>query len=369
MFTENFTLKFADQEIPEVYADILALEVELDEELAGMLRLRLNVGQSDGGFSYVDDDRIRLWTRVQVDAGFDGDTDPLFSGYITHIRPAFAAPPQKTSLEIWAIDNSVILDREEILKAWPAKKDSDIASEILTGHGFTASIGDQVEDTGVVHDEAVSTIIQRETDMRFLKRLALRNGFECYVDGDEAFFRSPQVDGEAQPLLDVDSGSLTRFSLEVNALVPAQVGVFQVDRANKEILNANAVTSDLRALGAQDAAASLAGDVPAGKVFLGPGVATGSEELATLCQGLFRRGEWFVFGEGEVSANNYGHVLKPRAPVTIQGMGELYSGIYYVTHVLHGFNTQGYVQSFRVKRNGLMPTGEEGFPGGGLEFP
>jgi len=369
MFEENFTLKIEDQEIPEIYADILAMEVELDEELAGMLRLRLNVAQTDGGFAYIDDDRIRLWKRVQVEAGFDGETELLFSGYITHVKPAFAAPPQTSSLEIWAIDGSVVMDREEILKAWPAKKDSDIAAEILSGYGFTAAPGEQIEDTSVVHDEAVSTIIQRETDMRFLKRLALRNGFECYVDGDEAFFRSPQVDGEAQPLLDVDSGTLTRFSVEVNALVPGQVGAFQVDRANKEILSASAETSDLRALGAQDAAASLGGGVPAGKVFLGPGVVTGAEEMAALCQGLFRRGEWFVYGEGMVSANNYGHVLKPRAPVTIQGMGGLYSGIYYVTHVLHGYNAQGYVQSFRVKRNGLSPTGEENFPGGGLGFP
>ena len=35
-------------------------------------------------------------------------------------------------------------------------------------HGLTP----KVEDTDVVHDEEVSTIIQRETDIRFLKRLA-----------------------------------------------------------------------------------------------------------------------------------------------------------------------------------------------------
>jgi hypothetical protein len=54
-------------------------------------------------------------------------------------------------------------------------------------------------------------------------------------------------------------------------------------------------------------------------------------------------------------------VLKPRGTVTIKGVGETYSGVYYVAHVTHSFAADGYTQSFRVKRNGLMPTGAEEF--------
>ena len=38
--------------------------------------------------------------------------------------------------------------------------------------------------------------------------------------------------------------------------------------------------------------------------------------------------------------------------------------MYYVTHVNHVFNADGYIQRFRVKRNGLMPTGAEKFSAG-----
>ena len=39
--------------------------------------------------------------------------------------------------------------------------------------------------------------------------------------------------------------------------------------------------------------------------------------------------------------------------MTIKGVGETYSGIYYVTHVTHVFTADGYTQRFSVKRNAL----------------
>ncbi len=121
------------------------------------------------------------------------------------------------------MDASVLMDREEKLKDWPNKKDSDIASEIIASYGLTP----EVDDTEVIHDEALSTIIQRESDMQFLKRLALRNGFACHVQGDTAFFKKPLLDDPPQPVLSVHFGSETtvnRLSLTVNALSSGQCG-------------------------------------------------------------------------------------------------------------------------------------------------
>src|SRR6266478_3186827 len=97
-----------------------------------------------------------------------------------------------------------------------SRKDSDIAKEIFSK---TYGLTPKVEDTELVHDEKVSTIIQRETDIQFLKRLALRNGYECYVDGDIGYFQPPQLSGKAQPVLSVQFGddtNVNRFQLEVN---------------------------------------------------------------------------------------------------------------------------------------------------------
>ncbi len=365
---DNLRIEIDDAEAEDLYNDLVSLEVELDDELAGMFRLTAALLlRSDGSWTHLDDDRFTLWKRVVVTAGLESDSRQLLTGYITHIRPDFGAGLDQCQLEIWGMDASVLMDREDKLKDWPNKKDSDIAAETFQAYGLTP----QVTDTDVIHDEEISTIIQRETDIQFLKRLALRNGYECYVDGDTGYFQPPRVADTPQPVLAVQFGDETnvnRFTLEVNALASADVAMFQVDRANKEILDATSQVGRRPALGARPSASYLQSGIAAGLVYVGQAVTTGSSEMAALCQGLYDQGEWFVTGAGEVAANQYGNILKPRGTVTIKGIGETHSGTYYVTHVTHVFTADGYRQVFRVKRNALMPIGSEDFSaeGGGL---
>jgi phage protein D len=357
--TKDDSGKSTTLEIPR--DEFVGLEVELDTELASMFRLHLAIGQQrDGTWTYVDDERFRLWKPMTIKMGFAEGMEDLISGYITHVRPDFDPDLSRCTLEIWGMDSTVRMDREEKLHAWPNEKDSSIAAQIFDLYGFSSV----VDDTRVVHDEAVSTIIQRETDIQFLKRLALRNGFECYVEGSTGFFRKPQVNAPPQPVLAVHFGEETtvnRLTFEVNALTPARVTMAQVDRASKEVLEATATATQQPALGAIGSAPPAG--IPLGQVYVGMTAATGLPEMIALCQGLVDEGEWFVTAEGEIAGNQYGHVLKPRGTVIIKGVGATYSGVYYVTHVTHALTPQGYTQFFRAKRNALMPTGSEDFAG------
>jgi phage protein D len=361
---DNLRIEIGGAEIDDLYRDLVSLEVELDEELAGMFRmtvaLRLN---ADGSWTYLDDDQFVIWQRVVVTAGLADDSRQLLTGYITHLRPQFTTGLEQSRLSIWGMDASVLMDRVDKLKDWPNKKDSDIASETFRAYRLTP----QVTDTDVIHDEEVSTIIQRETDMQLLRRLALRNGYECFVDGDTGCFRPPAVDDTPQPVLAVQFGAETnvnRFSLEVNALAPADVAMSGVDHVTGDVLDTSAESTGETILGASPADSYLAAGMAPGLVHIGQTVTTGGPEMTALCQGLRDHGEWFVTGEGEVAANQYGSILTPRGTVTIKGIGETHSGVYYVTHVTHTFSAAGYTQVFRVKRNALMPTGGEDFSAG-----
>lgn len=359
MECERFILKTEDGEVHVPRTDFSSLEVELDSELASMFRLRLAIRQQrDGTWAYLDEERFRIWKPITVTAGFNTGAESLMSGYITHVKPAFDPDPAQCILEIWGMDGSVRMDREEKLRAWPNEKDSSIASQIFSLYHFSPV----VEDTKITHDEAVSTIVQRETDMQFLQRLALRNGFECYVEGTTGYFRKPQVGAKPQPVLAVHFGEETnvnRLSIEVNALTPANVTMFQVDRTSKEVRQTPVITSQQPALGATRN--FLPACIAQGQMYISMNVTTGLPEMTALCQGLLHEVEWFVTAEGEIAGNQYGHVLKPRGTVTIKGVGETYSGVYYVTHVTHSFTSNGYTQSFRAKRNALIPTGKENF--------
>ncbi|MCP4289866.1 MAG: phage late control D family protein, partial [Gammaproteobacteria bacterium] len=283
------------EKVSDLDHNLLSLEVELDDDLAAMFRLRLVT--EDGILTYLDDERFLIWNQVTIYAGFESGMEELIAGYITHVKPDFGVEPSESTLEIWGMDGSVLMDREEKLKDWHYKKDSDIAAEIFDLYGFTP----EVENTEVVHDEAISTIIQRETDIQFLRRLALRNGFECYVEGEAGYFRSMPVDATPQPILvlhDEDHRNVNRFSVEVNALTPANVTMFQVDRFNKQVLKAAAESNQQAILGGKDAKSLLAAGMNPGQVYIGMSPATGNPEMTAICQKLFHESEWFVTGEG-----------------------------------------------------------------------
>jgi len=355
-------IEFDGEEIETVYSDLVRLEIDLDDELASMFRLRLSMIQTAEGWTSLDDEALRIWKPVAITAGFGDDLQELFTGFITHVKPNFSTSTEAAYLDVWGMDSSVLLDRAEILKDWPNKTDSAIAREIIESYGLEADI----EDTTVEYDEDVSTTIQRETDMQFLKRLALRNGYECYVHGNIGYFKLPTVDPDPQPVLAVHFGAETNvhnFSLQVDALMPVNVGMFQIDRLNKETLEVDVQTSLDEPLGELDASAFLAPDMQPGQIYVGRNGASEQTEMQALCQGLMNQSQWFVTARGEVDANQYQQVLLPRQSITVKGIGETYSGIYAISHVTHVFTAAGYTQQLKLKRNALLPTGDEEFGG------
>jgi phage protein D len=337
-------LEVDGQEAADLYPDITQVEVELDEDEPAVFRIELTVALgSDGAWSHVDDERLAPWKRVVIQVGFDDGFESLVSGYVTRIDTTFEADLARCRVELWGVDGAALLDRTERLRAWPDKKDSDIAGAIFTEYALTPT----VDATSPVHGAAVSTIVQRETDLQFLRRLARRNGFECFVEDGNGYFRAPPPPTDSQPVLAVHFGEQTTvaaFAVRLDARTPTDIGMFQLDRAEKTMLS-TMVTSGLSPT----------------EAFVAMNASTGLAEMQPLCQSLYDRSDWFVTGEGVVDGIRYGNVLRPRRPVTIKGVGERHSGVYAVSHVTHTIDAGGYAQRFRVKRNALRPTGAEDF--------
>jgi phage protein D len=356
MAAERIRIELAGADLADVYQDLTGVEVELDDDLPGMFRLELPLAAHRGRGTALDDPRFRIWNPSTIAIGFDSDLQTVLTGRITHVRPRFEADPDTSTLEVWGLDESVTLDRAERRRAWPGARDSDIAAEIFAEHGLAA----QVEPTTVVHDPTVSTVMQRESDWRFLRRLAARNGYGCWVDHGTGFFAPLDLAGDPQTVLAVHFGAATtiaRMSFEVDATTPTMVAMTQLDRTHKRVLEARADAGDQRRLGAEPSPAGLATTVLSGTV------AADAAEMTSICTSLAADQAWFVTGEGEVAAGATGVVLQPRRTVVIKGVGELFSGTYLVTHVTHALSASGYVQRFRVKRNGLGVLGTEDFAG------
>ena len=110
MTDATIVIEIADEEISDVYGDIIGIDVEMDDELAGMFKLRLGMSlQEDNTWNHIDDERFVIWNPVAVRVGFGEADEEIFSGYITHVKPVFNPDPESVMLEIWGLDKSVLL--------------------------------------------------------------------------------------------------------------------------------------------------------------------------------------------------------------------------------------------------------------------
>ena len=350
------TIEIDETDASDIMLSLAEMEIEEDHRLTARFRIKLAINLlGDGSWSFLDDERLVLWNKISIKVNVADEEIELLKGYITDIKPHIEDQENNSYLVLMGMDGSCLMSVEEKIKDWPNKTDSDIASEVFQSYSLDA----QVDTVDVVHDEAISTIIQRETDIRFLRGLARRNGFDCFVKGDAGYFRKPVFTEPPQPVLALHFGAETNlqsFDASLNALRPAKVEMFQIDTIEKEILDADIQESDQRQLG-RDAALSVA--IPDGngsKMFVKQVLATGQPEMENFCQALLDEAEWFIEASGEINTVIYGSVLQTRKLVPIKGVGESFSGLYYVTNVKHVFAVDSYIQKFSARRNALAPT-------------
>jgi phage protein D len=359
MITEVVTLSIDGATQDDLVPDILEIAVEEDVASADVFRVRIALTpRSDGSWPYLDEERFQVWKRVTIEAGYPERVEPIMDGYVTHVEVKLGGA-DGSHLEVSGMDGSVLLDLEEKQLAWANKKDNEIAQQIFQSYGLSY----EVEDTVVQHAEALSTILQSETDIRFLRRLAARNGFECGVRGGTGFFRSPNLSEPPQKLLAVEFGDETNLldlELRVDG-TPATAGeIRRVNPLEKRAETETLTRSPRRALGSKSLD-QLRSGLPAGHLLLRNHAPGSSSEMLGRLRSAYEPASGFVKAAGSIDSRSYQSVLRTRKLVTLKGAGASYSGTYYVTQVRHRFTLAGYAQEFEARRNGLGLTGEEQF--------
>jgi phage protein D len=384
----------------DFYTNVASLTVEENPEAPSVLRLQIDITlQDDGSWSYLDDDRFALFTSVSVKIGFisggglaaalgsllggsDGNDgmEPVFDGYITNVNLSLGIEPASTFLNISGMDTSVLMSLEEKIATWPDMADSDIAEQIVSHYGVKM----QADTTPTVHQQNDTTIVQRASDIQFVRDLAQRNGFEFYFETDKtsgnviAHFQTPKLSETPQQDLAIQSGdqsNLRSFSARLTGQRPLNVKSEQMDVKANSPNTAQASDTQLDKLGANDANSLIGGplgslvtpkDAQAQMLVLGPPTSD-STELQTIAQAVRDEAGWFITADGEINSEAYQAVLRPHRLVLVKGAGKAYSGKYYVTRVVHEIKGDGsYTQKFEARRNARDLDGSEQFGGTGL---
>jgi phage protein D len=259
------------------------------------------------------------------------------------------------------MDATATMNLQEKVMPWPNMPDHAIAAAIFGQYAIIPRV--QPTPPQLVEPEGTTT--QRGTDIRFLRRLAQRNGFECYVQPeplsglDMGFFQPPQLTSLPQAVLNVNMGPETNvlsFKVHYEATRPTTAVAAGLDVATKAV---------------QPALAPAALQVPLGleptlfRVLPPPIVRpadTGlmrTAELQPLAQAIADQSSLAVMAEGQVGPDI--GILRPGGLVNVRGAGRLFSGSYYLTRVSHVINREGLVQRFQASRNAVTLTGAELF--------
>lgn len=351
-------------------AAISSLLVEENLDLPDAFQLNLAVNRtSDGELDYATDDRLRPFANVAVVATPEGGSQEcIFDGYVLSHKLHLDSGITASSLEVWGQDATWLMNLEEKVHEWVDVTDAQVANSIFGDYGFSPSDAN-TEDDSPSHTEDGHSLMQRGTDIGFLRSLARRNGKICRVACTDTpgsrtgYFSTASVDGDpvASIVLNAQVGrTVDSLELEWDVSRPTSVRASQAvfDDDSAEGVSGNTDSSGLDPLGERDLAA-FAGR--AMTVMLTAPVDDGGE-LSFRARSVLREASWFARCEGEAEVARLGRVLRVNTVVQLDGLGSLLSGRYLVWSVRHTITQTSHRMRFVLYRNAIGPAPS----GGGL---
>jgi phage protein D len=287
------------------------------------------------------------WNEFKIEADFGDYDEEIMRGFVKTIKADTPEQMGEAKVVVTCQDETMLLDREHTRKTRSQEDepmtDGEIAQEIASENNLGVEAEDGLSNV---------TLNQDSTHIQLLRDRAEANGYEFYVRQGKLYFNAPQLDEDPQPSIMVYAGSRTnciRFSVTHDGHRPDEVGVMRAAETGTE-MEQETLKPDLTLLGKKAATSEDAGLVPFVWQMQRP--AGGSmEEARSRAQAKANENAWKVKADGELDGSLYGHVLLTHKLVGVYGVGETYSGLYYVDSVSHIFDQNGYRQSFKLLRN------------------
>lgn len=354
----------------DLYTQISSLEVEENADLPGAIQIQLPVDSSNtGDLTFVSDDDFKPFANLAVVATPTGGSDQcIFDGYVLSHKLHLKKGTTDSSLQVWGQDASWLMNLEEKVREWVDVTDADVANSIFGDYGFTPS-GDNTSEDSPTHTEDGHSLMQRASDIQFLRNLARRNGKLCRVACTDTpgqrtgYFVKPGVDGDPVITLTLnDPTAWTMDSLDLSWDIsrPTSVVARQALFNDSDPDGASGDSSDsglnpLDARGLPDFSGKT-------MTVLLTAPVDDAQELTLRAQSLLREAGWFVRCEGEVDVARLNAILRVGTVVQINGAGALNSGKYFVWSVRHIITADAHKMKFVLVRNAVGPPPS----GGGL---
>lgn len=319
--------------------------VTLEDEiyLPAMFSIKFNIVDFlKGEWRGIDLNTIKVGDVAKISMGIESAVE-MMTGEITSLDIAFG---DFSFMEIRGYDRLHRFRFGTMRRSFKDMKDSDIASSIASEISLTP----KVDDTGTVYPYVFQN---NQSNYEFLLERAKRIGYEMLVDDKTFLFRKSQED--KTPELTLEYGiDIQSFSAQIKTLTEGskvEVRGWSI-KDKKEITSTASKGSETTKMSGKESGYEISE-----KAFIPSSVSvvddvivdsTDAENIAKARYNMMLRE--FLTGEGVCAGSPQ---IRAGKTIEIKGLGERFSGTYYVVSSVHSINEKGYTTTFRVRRTGV----------------
>ncbi|HLG14209.1 MAG TPA: hypothetical protein VJH03_06865 [Blastocatellia bacterium] len=336
------------------------VEVTNDSHGSDGFQISFNISKSQPmDYDLLQSGLLTQGTRVIIGVLLGAMPQVLIDGIIAHHQVAPSAEPGASTLSVTGKDVSVMMDLEEKNASYENQSDDVIVTQLI---GAYAQYG-LVPKTGPTTYTPLATEHtprQAETDLKFIQRMAQRNGYVFYVEPvtfnvNTAYWGPENRVTPPQPRLTMGVGvqsNLKSLSFSQDSLAPVMTQGSFIEETSGQ-------TIPIPPIPPLRVPPFVTTPTPALRTVLMRDTANQSALQAVISAlAAALKVPDSVTGSGEVDTVRYGSILRARRLVNVRGAGLSYDGLYYVSRVTHTITRGDYKQSFSISREGtgaLLP--------------
>jgi phage protein D len=227
---------------------------------------------------------------------------------------------------------------------------SDVVMLICGSYGLIP----MVEPTGTFHSPLTHELVQRGTDLAFVRKLARDNGCWFWISVNPvglevAHFASPPVSGfpVATLSLYLERSAFDELDIEFDADRPTSVTSMGLDVGGLETVDASVPQSAVPAMAGQSLAS-----INGGRTALAVAPGDDAASLTGPAQAVLNESEFFVRATGTTTHARVGRVLHAHEVVQLDGLGRRHSGNWLVAEVRHLIDAVSHRMECTFVRNG-----------------
>nr|CBH39155.1 conserved hypothetical protein, DUF586 family [uncultured archaeon] len=344
-----FSIKIGGKPQPELKNAVISLDVDENIEKASMFTMNINEGLDikTQKFAWLENPLLNPGKEVEIYFGYAGKkSKSLFKGTIKALSPSFPSTGIPT-LTVEGYDPSHTMQKKMTKINDINVKYSDIAKELAAKYHLNT---DGIEDSKKKYSKVGRK--KGEKDYNFLRRLANKLGFEFFVQGGTLYFRAPKDAKDDKKIVKTFRyrKNLISFSPRLSmATLVREVAVSGWNKKTKKPIKESLMLKDI---GTGPDISSLEKLIKASegsepliiehKAFSSVDEAKNTAEVE-LKKAInnFIQGNLECIGDVDLRAGNN---------IKIEGLGDMFSGYYYITSAKHTFNDNGYRTTLGIRR-------------------